>query len=105
MAYVCLRSEKYKSPEYKAASRKGKEKIRMRWAQGRWEAEQGSRQKSESWTRVDTSKGAYRSFGWLWREEGGTQTAYEDVCKFTKKCVAMGPPWVKYCDRWEHLRY
>ncbi len=51
---------------------------------------------TQTWKRVDRTKGEYRPFGKLVQDFGGwsCQEAIDGACTATSKCIMMGAPWV-----------
>ena len=46
------------------------------------------------------SKGTYRSFKWLVREEG-----VEAAKEYISRCLQMGSPWITWDPMWSHPKY
>ena len=85
-----------KSAEYKG-NREEKAKFRARWA--KLELAKLLELKQETVEEVSTSelsKGRYRSFRWLCKEEG-----LDGARKYTSKCIKLGSPWVSKDEMFE----
>ena len=93
-------------PKYKATKgRDAKAAMRQEWHEKQKKNIKDKALRSKTFRKKEISNGHYHSFGWYVREEGGTPQAYREVLKFSKKCVQMGKPWIKWNGMWERIDY
>ena len=66
-----------------------------------------STEESESQTlsKVDTSKGTYKSFSKMYKDEGYGKQSYLDCMHYCKCALELGKPWFKYVKMWGHVKY
>jgi hypothetical protein len=85
-----------KSEAYKKLKIDEKAQFRKDWAATKLDEIQKKQERSESYQRIDASKGTYLPFFVLWQKEGGPADplALGAAIKHATKCVAMGGPWV-----------
>ena len=81
----------------KAAGREAAKQFRIRWAAAERNKIKETQTYSESWKRVDTTRGKYKAFGRIVCDEGGwdDRGAVAGAKELARKCLAMGGQWVK----------
>ena len=81
--------------------------FRLQWAQGELQKLDEKRQHSQSWKRVDRTKGRYRPFGRLVIDFGGwgDKAAVQGAATAASKCMMMGAPWVHRHPQTNLLEY
>ena len=86
------------SDEYKAM--KGycpKEKFRRQWGETKLECIRQGREKKESWKVIDSTKGTYKPFSILWRDQGGATDpgAFAAARSIAQQCLQMSGRWCR----------
>ena len=86
-----------KSEEYQElTSYSEKQEFRRKWAAKIYEKVKASKTRTQEWSRIDTKKGSYLGFGRVLWEEGLDAEGLEATKNYTKACVDMGAPWVRF---------
>lgn len=91
--------------EYKNASRSEKSEMRKKWAQTQLNNVLIGKEKSQTWKRVDVSKGVYLPFAKIWQEEGGDEAGAEAALNYVQACAAMSGCWKKYNKMTKRLEW
>ena len=60
---------------------------------------------SQTLSKVDTSKGTYKSFSKMYKDEGYGKQSYLDCMHYCKCALELGKPWFKYVKMWGHVKY
>jgi hypothetical protein len=71
--------------------------FRLKWAKAEYDKFMDEKVHMRSWTRIDITKGHYRSVSQLVIDDGGWQDedCIEGVQKLIEKALAMGDPWIR----------
>ena len=81
--------------------------FRMDWLKRQYDTAVNKKRFTKSWTRVDKTKGQYRTFGALVVDLGGWK--YEPAVKgasvAVSKCIAMGEPWIRRHPQTDMMEY
>jgi hypothetical protein len=87
-----VEGERYKACKTRADAAE----FRKEWCQSQYTNLVERKTFTQSWRRVDKTKGVYRPFGRLVQDFGGwgCQEAVDGACTAMSKCILMGAPWV-----------
>ena len=90
------RSDAAKSEAYKSLRQCAKAQFRLDWAAAEIKTIIRTRQRSQSYQRIDGSHGEYVPFSILWQREGGHRDpfALSAAISHASKCMQMGGPWI-----------
>ncbi len=93
--------------KYEKMTRPEAARFRLDWAKKEFTKFKDSKMATKTWRRVDTQKGDYLNMDQLVHDQGGWQSsrAVQGSVKLIRKCVAMGPPWLKKHPQTERLMF
>lgn len=96
-----------KGDAYHALNQKEALEFRINWAKTKYDEVKLTKVSTTSWSRVDRTKGRYRTFGKLVVDLGGwrCEDAVKGAIIACKKCAAMGAPWYKVHPQTEMLEF
>lgn len=96
-----------KDPAYCKLGRFQKAAFRKQWADAKQEELLEQQIYTEKHSKVDISKGTYRSLLWVLKNEGGSKSksAQRSTLAFAKKCHQLGEPWVVNNPMFDRLDY
>ena len=83
-----------------------KKKFRLQWAEARYKETVLTRTQTTSFTRVDSTRGVYRSFARIVVEEGGDAAARKAALLLCSRAARLGGDWVRYnalTSRYDYL--
>jgi hypothetical protein len=93
--------------EYSKMSRADCAKFRVDWAEKSFSKFKEEKTFAKSWKRIDLQRGDYLNFDQLIGDQGGVQSraAVQGAINLTRKCLRMGPPWVKRHPQTERVMF
>jgi hypothetical protein len=93
--------------EYSKMSRADCAKFRVDWAAKSFSKFKEEKTFAKSWKRIDLQRGDYLNFDQLIGDQGGVQSraAVQGAINLTRKCLRMGPPWVKRHPQTERVMF
>ena len=93
--------------KYSKMTRPEASRFRLEWAKKEFTKFKDSKVATKTWRRVDTQKGDYLNMDQLVHDQGGWQSsrAVQGAVRLVRKCVAMGPPWMKKHPQTERLMF
>ena len=87
------------------ASRSDAAKFRVEWAQKQFQMRKDSKVFSQTWRRVDTTKGAFKTIDQIIDGQGKGAAAMIGSLRLIHKCVRMGGSWVKIHPQTERMLF
>jgi len=92
---------------YSKLSRADCAKFRVDWAQKSFSKFKEEKSFAKSWKRIDLQRGDYLNFDQLIGDQGGigSRAAVQGAINLTRKCVRMGPPWIKRHPQTERIMF
>ena len=99
------RSADAKSDAYINGNREEKAQMRKDWCEKKWEDKKTHRQKTVTMRQNLAKRGTWKSFFWIYKNEGLNDYGLAQAKLYSSKCVKLGPPWVKWNEMYERLDY
>lgn len=95
-----------RSDEYAAlTSNKERQEFRRRWAKRVFDNIVRTQEQSQSYRKVDSTKGCYEPFAVIVQKEGNDRSALQAATNYIGACVRMGGAWVSFNEMTKRHEY